>query len=442
MLNNYRSWGNYLEFKNHKHSISLLDSKNYIALNKLTSGKILPYGNGRSYGDVCLNDRGTLLDTRDLNDIIHFDSKKGILKCEAGLLLADILELIMPHGWFLPVTPGTRFVTLGGAIANDIHGKNHHGSGSFGCHLRSFELLRSDGVRLQCSDVENKDFFSATIGGLGLTGVIVWAEISLKPINNEFLDVETICFDNLEEFFALSKASNESFEYTVSWIDCLAKKPHLGKGVFIRANHNTNLHSKIKKSIPRVFNFPFTPYFSLINKSSLRFFNTLFFLKSRLKSKKEQQHIYSFFYPLDSIQNWNQIYGKKGFLQYQCVIPNENACNIIEKILEKISNSGQGSFLSVLKVFGEKKSPGMLSFPQHGTTLALDFPNKGKKLLKLLNELDKLVIESHGAIYPAKDSRMSKKTFQTLFPAWQEFSDFIDPEFSSSFWRRVTGVDI
>ena len=432
----YSSWGRYPDSTRFDQEIYSLVGRDDINLEVLNKRPLLVFGNGRSYGDSCLNDGGILLDTCGLDRFIKFDPENGILRCEAGVLLSEIIELIIPYGWFLHVTPGTRFVTVGGAIANDVHGKNHHRVGTFGCHVSCFELLRSDGERLFCSKDENSDLFSATLGGIGLTGIIVWAEISLQKINSTFLDVETICFNNISEFFALSMESDMDYEYTVAWVDCLAKRESLGRGVFRRANYKDD--DIDRKYLVKNISFPFDPPFSLVNKTSLKVFNSLYRWNNCNKQGDSVQDFYQFFYPLDSIHNWNRIYGNKGFLQYQCVIPEISAQNIISKILTKISNSGSGSFLAVLKNFGNIKSPGMLSFPRAGTTLALDFPNCGDDLLELLNELDKIVIAAEGAIYPAKDARMSGNSFRTSFPNWAEFSRFIDPNFSSSFWRRVT----
>jgi len=434
-IKNYHSWGNYPNPSKLIQKVRTINSRNSIDLTVSENETLLPYGNGRSYGDSCLNDGGTLLHTRDLNQIIEFDSENGILKCEAGVLISEVIDLISPYKWFLMVTPGTRFITIGGAVANDIHGKNHHQAGTFGCHVIGFELIRSDGQILFCSRDENEKLFSATIGGLGLTGVITWIKFSLLKVNSSFMDVETLSFNNLDEFFQISKDSDNSYEYTFAWVDCLAIGPAIGRGVFKRAKHS--LDGGSPHPVSRQISFPINLPFSIVNKFSLKFFNGLYRLNSSINEGNNVENIFSFFYPLDSIKNWNRLYGKKGFLQYQCVIPMDDAKSVIREILERISNSKQGSFLAVLKIFGNIESPGMLSFPRQGVTLALDFPNKGDKLFKLLNELDQLVISSGGAIYPAKDARMSNEVFCASFPEFNEFSTYVDPVFSSSFWRRV-----
>lgn len=403
---------------------------------------LLPFGNGRSYGDVCLNNGGVLIDARTLNRFIHFDVEAGIIRCESGVLLSDILELIVPKGWFLPVTPGTRFITIGGAIANDVHGKNHHRAGTFGCHLRCFELLRSDGSRLLCSADDNTDWYRATIGGLGLTGLITWAEIKLKLMSTTSIDQETIRYSNLDEYFDLSSESDKGYEYTVAWLDCLAKGKNLGRGIFIRANHADKISGKVPEMPKLKFAIPVALPLSLVNHWSLKLFNSLYYHKQWQTRKTTTLHYAPFFYPLDSIQGWNRIYGPKGFLQYQCVLPHEQGSEAIKEILGRISSAGTGSFLAVMKIFGKKLSPGLMSFPRPGITLALDFPNQGEKTFKLLDQLDEVTSAANGAVYPAKDARVSPEFFQSSFPEWKEFMHFIDLRFSSSLWRRVSGTGL
>ena len=400
---------------------------------------LLPYGNGRSYGDSCLNTGGVLIDCRHLDRFISFDGDSGVLRCEAGVLLADILDMAVPRGWFLPVTPGTRLVSVGGAIANDVHGKNHHRAGAFGRHVRCFELLRSDGSRLICSPDDNRDFFRATIGGLGLTGLVSWAEIQLNPIANAYMDQETIRFHNLAEFFRLSKASDAGFEYTVAWIDCLAKDVSLGRGLFVRGNHARSAAVAEPKTPRNGPSVPFAPPLSLVNRISLRAFNTLYFHRQRGDEAARQVHYRPFFYPLDAIGDWNRIYGPKGFYQYQCVLPMAQGEAGMTEILRKIAAAGIGSFLAVLKVFGDLPSPGLMSFPRSGVTLALDFPNSGDKVRALMAQLDAIISAHGGAIYPAKDARMPPDLFRQAYPRLEEFRQWIDPAFSSSFWRRVGG---
>ena len=408
-----------------------------ISIPELDQTTLLPFGLGRSYGDSCLNNGGTLCVTSNLNHFISFDNVNGLLRCEAGVSLDEILKLVVPHGWFLPVTPGTKYVTVGGAIANDVHGKNHHVTGTFGCHVTQFELLRSDGSRLICSPENNPELFAATISGLGLTGLITWAEISLKKINSSFIDSETIRFSNINEFFELSNESDDDWEYTVSWIDCLAKGKDLGRGLFMCGRHADQTHELSTHKLAKLV-IPFAMPQFLLNSYSITAFNNIYYRKNSNKKRKQLVHYDPFFYPLDSISRWNNMYGKRGFYQYQCVVPIDDGVEITRKLLQTISDSKQGSFLSVLKKFGNIKSPGMLSFPREGITLALDFPNHGTDTLTLMEKLDKIVVAAGGAVYPAKDARMSAASFQQYYPQWHEFSKYIDPGFSSSFWRRVT----
>lgn len=435
MSDHYASWGRYPSVIQRGERVRWRDQ---VSLAEHGS-KLLCFGNGRSYGDVCLNSDGVVLDTRGLDHFIYFDTENGILRCESGVLLSEIIDLILPHGWFLEVTPGTSFVTLGGAIANDVHGKNHHFVGSFGNHVIKFELLRSDGSRLICSQQENPDLFASTIGGLGLTGLITWAEISLRKVQSSYFDVEIDCFNSLDGFFSLCDQFDASHEYTVAWIDCLSRGSNLGRGVFMRGNHSHDEPIGTSQSGSHLFSIPDIFPFSAINKLTLRGFNSLYYGYHQLKEGNHVQSLYSFLYPLDSILNWNRMYGRKGFLQYQCVVPMNNSKEVMEKILNKISCSGKGSFLAVLKLFGNEKSLGMLSFPRPGVTLALDFP-MSDSIFELFDMLDEVVVEAGGAIYPAKDARMSAATFQAGFPMWEEFTKYIDPGFTSDFWKRVAGA--
>lgn len=400
---------------------------------------VLPYAYGRSYGDSCLNDGGVTIDVSHLRRFISFDENEGLLRCEPGVSLADILELIVPRGWFLPVSPGTKFVSVGGAIANDIHGKNHHKAGTFGCHVTCFELLRSNGEQLICSPSENNELFRATIGGLGLTGIILWAEFKLKPIVNPYIDMDHIRFASLDEFFEISAESDQDYEYTMSWVDILIGGKRLCRGIFMRGNHNQSrelVSRPVKKRLPLAVPIDLPSF--VLNTLAVKAFNEVYY-HAQLRKRVHKVVPYDpFFYPLDSIHEWYRLYGKRGFLQYQFVVPYDNVHESMKEILSRVRKSGEGSFLTVLKKFGNVKSPGMLSFPRPGLTLALDFAYDGKKTLQLLADLDRIVVQSGGAVYPAKDARMTAESFQTFFPNWKEFAQYVDPKFSSSFWRRVS----
>jgi FAD/FMN-containing dehydrogenase len=400
---------------------------------------VLAYGYGRSYGDSCLNEGGISLEVRNLNKFISFDEETGLLRCEAGVTLAEILEFFVPRGWFLPVSPGTKFVSVGGAIANDIHGKNHYKGGTFGCHVTRFELLRSDGQAYLCSPTENSDLFRATIGGLGLTGLILWAEFYLKPIKNAYIDMEQFKYNNLEEFFEISEASDQDWVYTVAWADCMATGKQLGRGLFMRGNFNeSEFRPKKPARTKPLIAVPLDMPDFMINPLTVKIFNTMYYHRQLPKKIRRVISYNPFFYPLDAIDTWNKLYGKRGFLQYQFVVPYKDGHDAIRELMTRIAKSGEGSPLVVLKTFGEIESPGMLSFPRPGVTLALDFGFNGAKTLQLLSDLDEIVYQSGGRIYPAKDARMSAEHFQAFYPNWRDFAKLVDPKFSSSFWRRVT----
>lgn len=394
----------------------------------------LAHGMGRSYGDVALNPGGSLWLTRGLDQLVAFDRDTGRLRCEAGVLLRDIQQLAMSSGWTLPVTPGTQLVTVGGAIANDVHGKNHHVCGSFGDHVRWLRLIRSDGSLLDCSPTENPEWLAATIGGLGLTGLISEVELQLQSASGPWLDSETIAYRSLDEFFQLAKASESDWQHTVSWIDCLTSS---GRGIFMRANPS-NAQSGPQPA-RKQWRMPFTPPLPLVNRLSLRPFNSLYFHLHARRAGQRRVHYQGFFYPLDNLQEWNRMYGPRGFYQYQCVVPPGSGRESIAALLREIARSGEGSFLAVLKTFGQRQAPGLLSFPRPGVTLALDFPNRGDSTLRLFQRLDSLVREAGGALYPAKDARMPRDLFEQGYPRLGEFLTFRDPGISSGLSRRLMG---
>jgi FAD/FMN-containing dehydrogenase len=432
-----QSWGRYPK----QNQTLAMTIQSRLALPDLSQlpKSVLPYAYGRSYGDSCLNEGGISLDVKNLNKFISFDEETGLLGCEAGVTLAEILEVFVPKGWFLPVSPGTKFVSVGGAIANDVHGKNHYSGGTFGCHVTRFELVRSDGKNYICSPTQNVALFKATIGGLGLTGLILWAEFYLKPIKNAYIDMEQVKCGTLKEFFEVSDASDEDWVYTMAWTDCLATGKSLGRSLFMRGNFNqSDYRPKEAARTKPIIAMPLDMPAFLLNTLSVKAFNTLYYNRQLPKKIRRVISYNPFFYPLDSIDTWNKLYGRRGFLQYQFVVPYKDGFEAITAIFSRIANSGEGSFLAVLKTFGNKESPGMLSFPRPGVTLALDFAFNGDKTLGLLSDLDELVMQSGGRVYPAKDARMSAKHFQAFYPNWREFAGYVDPKFSSSFWRRVT----
>ncbi|HEY5226019.1 MAG TPA: FAD-binding oxidoreductase, partial [Methylovirgula sp.] len=397
---------------------------------------LLAVGLRRSYGDSCLNPEGTILDLTRLDRLIAFDPQTRLLRAEAGISFEQLLRVLIPHRLFLPVTPGTRFVTLGGAVANDVHGKNHHGAGTFGRWVRRLGLLRGDGEEIELDPSDRTGLFAATIGGLGLTGVITWVEIEVVPIASTMMDVETIAFCGLEEFFRIAAESEMAFDYTVAWIDCMARGGDLGRGIFSRARHAATGACRTRSARPRLTVSVDCPN-STLNAWSVKAFNALYYYNGRRKAGHARVCYQPFFYPLDAIGQWNRIYGRQGLYQYQTVVPPAVAHDAVKAMLTAISDSGEGSFLAVLKTFGDAVSPGLLSFPRKGTTLALDFPNHGTSTLVLMERLDCIVREAGGRLYPAKDGRIPAPMFRDGYPQWQTFRQHVDPHFSSHFWSRV-----
>ncbi|MDD3433168.1 MAG: FAD-binding oxidoreductase [Tepidiphilus sp.] len=395
----------------------------------------LAYGMGRSYGDVCLNPEGTLWVATGLDHFIAFDDSSGRLVCEAGVLLRDIQRLVIPRGWILPVTPGTQLVTVGGAIANDVHGKNHHVQGSFGDHIQRLTLVRTDGEIIQCGPHERTDWFAATVGGLGLTGVISQVEIQLRRVAGPWMETETLPYANLDEFFQLADDSESDWEHTVSWIDCITKGG--GRGLFIRGNPTHVGDRPVPRGLK--LTMPFVPPVSLVNRLSLRPFNLLYYHLKKRQTGRTITYYEPFFYPLDNLLEWNRMYGPKGFFQYQSVVPREVGRDAVQAMLKEIARSGDGSFLGVLKTFGNRQPVGMLSFPQPGVTLALDFPNHGERTHKLFERLDAIVREAKGRLYPAKDARMPRELFEAGYPRLVEFMKYRDPGISSGLSRRLMG---
>ena len=424
------SWG---RLSDHTHEmISLSDlSKIPGVLAKHRPG--IAHGMGRSYGDVCLNPGGVLWNTTGLDRFIHFDEGTGRLVCEAGVLLRDIQRLVISRGWILPVTPGTQLVTVGGSIANDVHGKNHHVLGSFGDHVQWLRLVRTDGEIVECGPQLRPKWFAATVGGLGLTGVIVEAEVQLRRVAGPWLYTETLPFANLDEFFRLADDSEAEWEHTVSWIDCISGGG--GRGIFMRGNPTDAGDRPEPKG--RNLTMPLVPPVSLVNRVSLRPVNIAYFYLKKLQAGRTIAHYEPFFYPLDNLLDWNRMYGPRGFFQYQSVVPREGGRDAVQAMLGEIARSGDGSFLAVLKTFGNRQPVGMMSFPQPGVTLALDFPNKGTRTLKLFERLDAIVREADGRIYLAKDARMPRDLFEAGHPRLNDFMKFRDPGISSALSRRL-----
>ena len=426
------SWGNYPKVDNTVYKFDVQETLQQI-INE--HDELIAYGNGRSYGDSALSKN--LIYVKPYNYFLDFDNESGILHCQAGVLLSEILEVFVPRGWFLSVTPGTKLITVGGAIASDVHGKNHHVVGSFSDCVVEFQMVLPNGEVIICSHEENSVFFKATCGGMGLTGVIQDAKIKLQSINSSIINQVTIKTKNLKETFEAFE-QYKGYTYSVAWIDCLAKGDSLGRCLLMIGEHandgNFVYDSKSKASIPFEF-----PSFAL-NNFSIKAFNFFYYAKSKDGVSKQKVGINNFFYPLDAIGSWNRIYGKNGFTQYQFVLPLEKSYEGLEKILAKIANSGKGSFLAVLKLFG-KGNANWLSFPMEGYTLALDFKIE-PGLFELLDGLDKIVLEHGGRFYLAKDVRVSKETFEVGYKEIDKFRELremykMDKKFNSLQSKRV-----
>jgi FAD/FMN-containing dehydrogenase len=431
------SWGRYPNLPQEVHSAVWRDGARDAWRDAAREhGTALVFGNGRSYGDSCLAASGHVVQTLPLDRLIAADWQRGILRAEPGVTLEQILNVGIPRGWMLPVTPGTKYATLGGAIANDVHGKNHHVRGTFGRHVRRFALARSDGTQFECAPNEQSEFYAATIGGLGLTGMILWAEIQLMPIRSSMIDVTSIRFANLDEFFALAERLDPLHEYSVAWVDCQSRGSALGRGIFMVGDHTTD--GPLEVANRKKHTVPFTVPIPVFNRFTLRAFNELYYQKQQRAEVRSTVSYDNYFYPLDSLLEWNRIYGRSGFQQYQCVVPPVAARDATSAILDAIAQSGTGSFLAVLKRCGDVRSPGLLSFPLEGTSLALDFPQRDASNSRLFAKLDAIVREAGGRIYPAKDAHMTGADFRAAYPQWQQVEALRDPALLSRFWERTT----
>lgn len=430
------SWGRVFRYDHDVSHLGRLSplGPSHFAANKPT----IIHGMGRSYGDVALNGGAGLCIARARDNILAFDRGTGVLRAQSGLTLAQLNAVTVPSGWITPVSPGTKYVTLGGAVANDVHGKNHHIVGSFGAHVRSLCLRRSNGDTLTCSLAENADLFNATISGLGLTGYIEWVEIQLMKISSTNLQIENHRYGHLDEFFEWSETS-ANWPYTAAWIDCFAPRSRTGAGIFTRARFAED-GILSAQTAPKTKSLPFELPSILLNKYSISSFNWAY--KRRWGAEfKGLQNYQAFFYPLDTIDGWNKLYGRRGFYQHQSILPIDHARDGVMSLLDAIRKSGQGSFLAVLKRNGEERSPGLNTFPLDGVSLALDFPNRGEKTVHLLHQLDDIAVQYGGRMYPAKDATMTAETYQASYPNWQELERLRDPNILSSFWKRVTQQD-
>ena len=376
---------------------------------------VIARGLGRSYGDSAL--ARDVLQMQPLDTLLSFDDTTGQLRCAAGVSLDTVLRIFVPRGWMLPVVPGTRFVTVGGAIASDVHGKNHHGAGTFGDHVIALSLLQASGDVVECSSARNPDLFNATCGGMGLTGIVLDATLALQRIPGSAILQQTLRFANLEEVFAGFEAHGGA-TYSVAWLDCLARGDALGRSLLYLGEHAQD--GKFLAPRPGRLSVPFNAPSFLLNRFSMSAFNALYYQRPVDSSARQRLEADSYFFPLDGIAHWNRLYGRRGFVQYQCVIPQDAALAGLTRLLQATSAAGKGSFLSVLKKFGAANAH-WLSFPMQGYTLAMDFKLE-RSLLPFLEELDRIVLDHGGRLYLAKDARMSMDTFRRSYPRWEAFA--------------------
>ena len=416
-------WGNHPVISGELHTPR---SEDEVASLIASNSPLIARGNGRSYGDPALSSTCTVSMLK-LNRMLDFDPNTGDLVAEAGTLLSDILSVFVPRGWFPPVTPGTQFVTLGGMVACDVHGKNHPKDGSFGAHVQWIDLMGSDATTHRCSPTQNTNLFWDTIGGMGLTGIVLRVCIRLRKIASAFITQRRIVTQNLHELLRAFEES-EGARYRVAWVDCLAQGDALGRSLLDVGEHAELEDLRVsQREAPftlkprRQLTMPLTPPVTPLNALTVRAFNELYFRKGALAAGGSVLDYQSYFYPLDAILHWNRMYGRKGFAQYQCVLPKATATDGLKALLDKISASGIGSFLSVLKRLGPCKT-GRLSFPCDGYTLALDFPWH-TKTQSLLNLLDEITLEHGGWVYLAKDSRVSRAAFEQMQPNLTDFQD-------------------
>jgi decaprenylphospho-beta-D-ribofuranose 2-oxidase len=409
---------------------------------------VIARGLGRSYNNAAQNDGGLVVETSGMRDVLSFDPGSGIVTCEPGVSLEQLMTDLLPSGWFVPVSPGTRKVTVGGAIAADVHGKNHHVAGSFASHVLSFDLLTADGAVRTVTPASDPDLFWGTAGGMGLTGIILRATVQMKKVETSRLIVDTVRTANIDDTMAHMAATDKDYDYTVAWTDCLATRSSLGRSVITSGDFATVGDLRYRdRGAPLTFKpsalIGTPPVFpsGLINASTVRLLNEAYFRKAPRRRTGEIQTVGKFFHPLDGITNWNRVYGPAGFRQYQYVVP-FSASDVVVRSLERISALRAPSFVTVLKRFGAG-DPGMLSFPMPGWTLALDFPARTPWLSQLCTELDEMVLEAGGRLYLAKDSRIPAGLMPRMYPRLEDFRRLrasVDPAgvFSSDLSRRLS----
>jgi FAD/FMN-containing dehydrogenase len=411
----------------------------------LKEGAMIGRGLGRSYGDASISNNGFVAESILMNRFLSFDESTGVLRCESGVTYKDLLDTFVLRGWFPSVTPGTKFVTMGGAIASDVHGKNHHKDGSFSSFVRSFKILTASGDILECSRENNSDLFWATVGGMGLTGFILESEIQLKKIDSPYISSKAVKLRNISELFDKFEQYDGEYLYSVAWMDIVATGKKYGRNVLLLGNHSSldELPLSLKqrsagKYIEKKISVPFEIPFSTLNKVTISLFNSIYYMSAR--NRENYQHYDKYFYPLDSILNWNHIYSKSGLIQYQLNIPEDRGKEAVDKILHKVVAFGGGSFLAVLKKMGNQE--GILSFPFKGYTLSMDFPVK-KGVIEMCRQLDEIVLDYGGRTYLTKDSILDEATFKKMYKGlwekWMDIKNKYDPQnkFTSNLARRI-----
>ena len=428
-----------------KSNVLYFENINQLSNQISSQSKLITFGNGRSYGDASLQD--TILNTRRFNSLISFDEKEGILHCQSGILIDEILRVFVPKGWFMPVTPGTKFITIGGAVAADVHGKNHHLDGSFSNHIIELEVMKANGEVIKCSRKDNVDFYNITIGGMGLSGTILSVKFLLRKIETSYIIKESKRLNSLESIMDEFEL-NGDWRYSVGWIDGFSKGKNLGKGIFFKGNHASinDLNNYYQKNNPlkahknNRIKIPFNCSKNILNPIIGKLFNFINLVIHNYKGSSSIVHYDKFFYPLDKISNWNSLYGKDGFYQYQFVLPYNVSRNIFKKMFKVIFKYKIPSYLIVIKLFGDQKN--FMSFPMKGFTVTFDFPNH-KNILSLFGVLDKIVEENGGRLYLAKDRHMNAKMFENTYENAKDFKNSIailnngKPKFSSLLSDRL-----
>ena len=429
------------------HDLFSSDAGSVRPSNRAPNGTLLARGGGRSYGDAALNGTGTTVVTRRLDRMVAFDAQSGTLRAEAGVTLGEVLNTFVPRGWFLPVTPGTKEATLGGAVAFDVHGKNHHGDGGFSAYVRELSLLLASGEEVTCSPNTRPNLFWATVSGGGLTGIITEVELQMRRIETARLVTRHVKADDFDDLLRLFDEHEPKHRYAVAWLDALSSGARLGRGILTLGDHAHRPEVPLdRRSAPLEYtsscriDVPINLPAGLLNATAVRPFNQWYYARQRSREVQRVEAIDPFFYPLDMLGRWNRLYGRQGFVQYQCVLPADESYAGVMSILNHLHRSGPQAFLAVLKRMGPADG-GYLSFPMRGYTLALDLPRR-PGISTLLATLDEIVCRRGGRVYLAKDAFLTADRFRAMYPRWSAWLDVkkrVDPHnrFASDQARRL-----